>query len=365
MIRRLLVLLGFVALAVFGFMAATPKSEGPDDPFAAMMDRSDEVRRERATNRARRDSLGGVSRAIGRTISMDLAARRVGALPAGLGAYHVSVDANVPAVSRDSFTTKIRAEFASLPAQARVPLRVFVVFDSVRVDFYDRTVVIPDTPDRPCVVIVSVGIGTRGGRPALPRPVDRVVGTCGFYARFGMPGAPMRDWLLETQGLSAISDEPASAPRFQPPIRLAGRQVAQASPIAACLAGADEPCTDAFFSGLGWFGMGGPYAEVSRGVFRASPTWANAMAFTVLARLRLSLGDERFGQLWRSPLSPAMAYENLEGRHIATFVRAELLKEFAPHRPGPLHAGLPLVLGVALGAGFGVWAIRRTPRDRS
>ncbi len=365
MIRRALVPLGFVALAIGGFIWATPERRGPEDAFASELDRSAAVRMERATLRARRDSLGGVSRAISRVLTRQLAERRARALPAGAGSYVLSVDPTVPAASRDSFTAKVRREFASLPASALVPIVVQVVLDTVRYASYQRAVVIPDVAGQPCVVIVSVG--GREGRSQLPNPVDRIVGTCGFYARFGMPGAPLRDWMHQTQGLSALSDEPPRQPRYQARMRLAGRDIARAAPIAACLAGADDPCTDVFFSVNAWTGVRGPYAEVegARGVFRAGPTWANAMAFTNLARLRVSLGDERFGQFWRSPLPPAMAYENLEGRHIATFVRSELLKEFEPHHPGPLHAGLPLALGVALAAGFGVLAIRRTPRDRS
>lgn len=363
--RRLMIPVGFVVLAVLGFMAATPEPRQPDDPFDAELNRSTSVRKARDLVSARRDSVGGLNRAISRITTRQRAAERLRELPAGLGAYHLVVDADVPAASRDSFTAKIRREFATLPAVPRVPLRVFVDYDSVRYGFYERSVVIPDAPDQPCVVIVPVG--NRRGRPALPVAVDRIVGTCAFYARFGMPGEPMRDWLAKTQGLSAISDEAPRNPRHPPRMRIAGRDVARAVPIASCLAGRDDPCADVFFSANMWMGAGGPFTELesAQGVFRASPGWANSMAFTILARLRQTLGDERFGQLWRSPLSPPMAYENLEGRHMATFVRSELFKEFEPHRPGPLHAGLPLALGVAIGAGFGVLAIRTTRRARS
>jgi hypothetical protein len=365
MMRQLLVPLGVVVLAALGFMAATPEPRRPDDPFAAVLDRSAMVRAERALLNARRDSLGGLSRAISRITTRQNAEARVRALPAGLGAYHLVVDADVPEVSRDSFTAKVRREFASLPAEPRVPVRVFVVWDTLRYGYYERAVVIPARDDQPCAVMVSVG--TRRGRPAIPAAVDRIVGTCGFYARFGMPGAPIHEWLAETQGLSAISDEPPHTEVHPPRMRIAGRDVARAVPIASCLAGRDDPCGEVFFSANAWWGASGPFTELdaARGVFRASPGWANSMAFTNLARLREALGDERFGELWRSPLPGPMAYENLEGRHIATFVRGELLKDFQPHRPGPLHAGLPLALGIAIGAGFGVLAIRRTPRARS
>lgn len=363
--RRLLMPLGFVALAVLGFIVATPEPRKPDDPFAAVLDRDAIVRLQRETINARRDSLGGLSRAIARVTTRQSAEARVRALPAGLGAYYFSVDADVPAASRDSFAAKITREFASLPAEARVPVRVFVVWDSVRYGFYERAVVVPRTADQPCVVMVHVG--TRSGRPALPLPTDRVVGTCGFFARFGSPGSQVRDWLVETQGLSAVSDEPPLRQRIPPRFRFAGRDIARAVPVAACLAGRDDPCADVFFSANAWYGATGAYSELesARGVFRAAPGWANGFSFTDLAQLRASLGDERFGELWRSPLSPDMAYENLEGRHIATFVRAELLKQVEPHRPGPLHAGLPIAFGVAIGAGFGLLAIRRTPRARS
>lgn len=363
--RRLLVPAGFVILAALGFMAATPEPRQPDDLFAAALDRSAAVRTERALVSARRDSLGGLNRAMSRISARQNADARVRALPADAGVYHLSVDADVPAASRDSFTAKIQREFASLPAEPLVPLRVFVVSDSVRYGFYERSIVIPNAPEQPCVVLVS--LGTRAGRPILPAVVDRVVGTCAFFARFGMPGVPMREWLAQTQGYSAISDEPPRNPRHPPRMRIAGRNIARAVPMVSCLAGRDDPCADVFSSANIWMGAGGAFSELqsAQGVFRASPRWANSMAFTLLARLRQSLGDERFGELWRSPLSAPMAYENLEGRHIATFVRGELLREFEPHRPGPLHAGLPLALGVALGAGFGVLAVRTTRRARS
>lgn len=363
--RRLLIPLGIAVLTAIAFMAATPEPRQPDDPFAAVLDRSAVVGRERALMAARRDSLGGISRAIARITTRQLAEERVRALGAGVGGYHLAVDANVPEASRDSFTAKVRREFASLPAEPRVPVRVFVVWDSARFGWYERAVVVPTRDDRPCTVMVYVG--TRRGLPALPIAVDRVVGTCGFYARFGMPGAPIREWLALTQGLSAISDEPPQVEVHPPRMPLRGRDVARAVPIASCLAGRDDPCAEVFFSTNAWMGATGPFTDLesARGVFRAYPGWANSMAFTNLARLRESLGDDRFGELWRSPLPSPMAYENLEGRHIAGFVRAELLKDFEPHRPGPLHAGLPLALGLAVGAGFAVLAIRRTPRARS
>lgn len=363
--RRLLMPAGFVTLAVVGFLAATPEPRQSDDPFAAALDRSSVVRAERALVSARRDSVGGLNRAISRIGARQLADARVRALPADAGAYHVSVDADVPAASRDSFTAKIRREFASLPAEPRVGLRVFVVSDSLRFRTYERSIVSPDAPDQPCVVLVN--LGRRPGHPILPSAVDRIVGTCGFYARFGMPGAPMREWLAHTQGYSAISDEPPRNPRYPARVRVAGRDIARAVPMVSCLAGRDDPCADVFSSANIWMGAGGAFSELpsAQGVFHAFPGWANSMVFTLLAQLRHSLGDERFGELWRSPLPAAMAYENLEGRHIATFVRAQLLKEFEPHRPGPLHAGLPLALGVAVGAGFGLLAIRAAARRRS
>lgn len=364
--RRLLIPLGFAAATAIAFVAATPEPRGPDDPFSAVLDRSDVVALERRTLKARRDSVFSLSSAIHRAATRQVASVRVRALPRDLGSYHVSVDADVPAITRDSFASRLAEEFASLPAQARVPLRVFVTTDSTRWSFYERAVVTPTSADAPCVVMVR--IGSRPNRAIVPVRTDRVVGTCAFYARFGMPGAPIADWLAKTQGLSAISDLPPSNPqRSEPRVRLTGREVARAAPIAACLAGQDEPCVDVFFSAIAWTGLSGPYADLpsAQGVFRASPVWANGRVFSHLANLRASLGDERFGQFWRSPLPPALAYENLEGRPIAEFVRGELLSEVEPYRPGPLHAGFPLALGVAIGAAFGVWAIRRTPRDRS
>jgi hypothetical protein len=136
----------------------------------------------------------------------------------------------------------------------------------------------------------------------------------------------------------------------------------------ACAAGDTDACTNILVKRRhGWWFQRSDtlMRDATPGVIATHPFITLQTPGTYLALMRTELGDERFGEFWRSDAGPAEAYEAISGRSLGDFVYDDLMLYVEPHRPGPLHAGLPLGLGLAMGVAGAVLAVRLTRREQS
>lgn len=275
-------------------------------------------------------------------------------------------DPALSATVNEAFERRIRDELGPLADSLKYPVRVHLVHNDAPISAYRRIVVLPRAESEPCSLVLLIA-RPRGG-DVLPLDQDRVIGTCGLYAAFGAPGAGMTKWLLDTRGRYAVADIAMPLQTSRGRHRLRGAEVASAPEVAACLAGSDSACVTAW-EDLRWLDRANSrdaaWLEATQGTVRAYPFSALSNPGRNLGDLRGAMTDVRFRELWKSALDPAGAYEAVEGRSIALFMREQLLLELEPYRPGPLHADLPLALGVAIAALAATLAIRFTKRKRS
>lgn len=238
--------------------------------------------------------------------------------------------------------------------------------DSLGRGSYTLIAVLPRDHSEPCSVVVLLPV--ERPRDLEPTRSERLIGTCGFYARFGAPGRGMSEWLLATRGVHAMTDS-ARERIGNGVLHRIGPEDAWASPeTSACAAGDMQMCTAAF-DGSRWmqslYSRDSALTESTRVTVRMTAFARQWVPGRNFSDLREAMTDERFAKFWQHEGDPIAAYEAVEGRSIGYFVRDRLLLEVEPHRPGPLHADLPTALGVAIGALAAALAIRLTKRQRS
>jgi hypothetical protein len=366
--RTVVALVGTVGAAIAAFVLILPdRTEYPEyRRFSSWLSHVPEVAAAEMLHEARADSMIQL-RGLLRRLETREAAR---ALPPASDLLAFTADNRLPAEVRQRIADAVRAEFAEYPAPVgRVRVHLTTTREFVP-QGYARYVVLPDTPDAPCTVLIEM---RETGNRVAPRVRDRIVGTCGFYARFGAPGPGMRAWLEETRGDAAAADVLLSS-RSSRRTQTEGRHRIAASDLsympiaAACLADNDAACTALF--GSRWISRRtNPEPTTidaqARDVLRGEAFSSFSAAGNHLAAMRAELGNPRFTEVWRSAHPPTVAYETLEGRSVGALVRAQMLKEIEPHRPGPLAARFPLFLGLALAGLCGGVAVRAVRRQRS
>ncbi len=292
----------------------------------------------------------------------EAAAARLAALPAPTTPISVVADAGVPASLVNSLRDAMAADLEGV--EPRVPLRIVFVLDSTPRREGIAHYVRPLAAGEPCTIVLHYG-RIVGDPVYLRRPEWRRVSVCGFYARHGMPGAGMTRWLDATSGSAALVDSSRVGGEPQQREAVAGAAVMQLAPVIACASGVDAACFDALYPRI--------FRATPPAVGGAAPTQAWRHASIVwddypsngLARLRQHLGPERFERIWTSELRPDSAYTAVTGEAFAAFARPYVQEYTAPRSRGPLQAGLPLALSLALMVGLGWWATARTPRMRS
>lgn len=361
--KRVIPALVFLVVAVLGFFALIPEFTAGFDMRTYFRSRmSPELARLDSIRDARQDSVRLLQGAYERLLALESVQR----LPATSSRLAISAAAGVPAESRTGFERMMREEVAALGDSLKYPIRLHLVTDPLGKGGYARVAVLPREEGAPCSIVVL--LPTDGPRDIVPHTSDRLIGPCGFYASFGAPGPGMSAWLLATRGMHAGTDRARPEQRNGPRYRLRPGQALESPDAAACAAGNDSVCTDAF-SGYQWvrriMARDSMLYAATAGTVRMSTLATQFVPGRNLSDLRDAMTDERFAELWRSKKHPVAAYEEIEGRAIGHFVRERLLLDILPHRPGPLHADLPLALGLAVGAIAAALAIRLTKRQRS
>jgi hypothetical protein len=267
----------------------------------------------------------------------------------------------VPADQRLALRDQLRRELAEIGG-TRVPIRALILRDS-SARWWQLHRVRPVAAGEPCTIVTWVRAQDAGGTG--PRRVRRL-GVCGFYARHGMPGPAMAAWLDSTGARAARADTtlPERTPRA--PQAYHGGMVADEPALVACASGRRDACAAALLDPPAPRRRPAvPLAPSLPGLSQGNTGLGYEYPSDVLARLREAMGPERFSLLWRDARPIDEAYAAIVGEPFAEFAQAYVRREVAPHPRGPLRAGLPLALSLALIVGAAWLAITITPRARS
>lgn len=273
--------------------------------------------------------------------------------------------------TREMVRENIAGELTELGIEAPVtPVRVIVIPDSsarkyeVRTsDLYTRFTVLPEDPTTEiCTVVLRLhDRPLKGGR--IDFWDDRRLGTCGFYAKYGMPGAGMRAWLRDLAPSHAalalvppryrgLEVEPtANAARVRwAALRREGRGLTDRGK--ACLAGRPQGCqmmADSPYVSLNRFSNWPRRPNVGRASLNSgTPDGEVPILKTLLARVEARLGRERFLELWRSEAPVPETWQQVLGESPAATVRSEVALSYPTYRAnGPIRRagiGWPLLI---------------------
>lgn len=358
--KRVLTIGGAFVGAVLLFYLIAPTPGAGEDFRVDMFDRDPAVARARAEFWATGDTVRALDVAHQRTAAWEEAR----ALPRTAARTGVIVRPGLDERTARNFEQAAQAELASFGATT-VPLRIVLKRGEGLSGAYRKLVVLPQDSTQPCVVVVLIPERARNLRA---NGADRMISACGFYGRFGYPGAGMEQWLADTRGIAAARDTFVRiAERAREREALRGSNIGFEPAAASCLAGRDDDCASAILDPRQFWNPSRivPPTDRTRLVLATYANWGNWGPGPTLARLRDFVGDARFQQIWSSSATPAEAFQQATGEHVAVFARPILLEESLPHHPGPLRGGLPLLFTLGIGASAALWAIRRTRRERS
>ena len=252
---------------------------------------------------------------------------------------------------------------------ARSSTAFVFVNDSTRRALRDQSVLlVPGEPDGPtCVVVVSsVSFGQGRRRPrspgadsALVRTLDRSVGVCALYAKYGAPGPAIRRWLTSESWRQAavVTSVRRRALHANPDAKLVvdPRPTSRAStafagqrtfenwygewrfgvPAIACLGGSDEMCATPMRS-PNPIAPDRRLAVLPAGVIRlARSSLSIEWDDQLMAALEDQLGPERFAAFWTSAKAPEEAILDASGKPVGALIKAHLLSQFPPAESSP------------------------------
>lgn len=323
------------------------------------------------TWRAQRDTLG----ALETIVSLEEFRRRAALLGAPRSAdLVVSADPAVPAEDRAIIERIGRAELEALGvARPAAPVQVIVSRGDARTTFfppYRRTVVLPDAAGKPCAVVVQLlGPPRRANIPGS----DRLLGTCGFYARFGEPGSGMRRWLSETglrRAAFLLYPEGVSTSRVESAAEV--NALVSVPYIGPCRAGILAACDSLFAGSRGEQLANVEFRDPVRLGDRTSDvlmTNQNSfrgvsapMTFGLLGGLAAAMGPERFGEIWTSTDAPSAAYERAVGTTLGEGVRRYVEAGMSDYVSGPSVTWpqwISAIVVIALAAGLALRVPKR------
>jgi hypothetical protein len=272
------------------------------------------------------------------------------------GVRPARLDQTVPRAIADSALSAVRSQWSRLGAQSPLNAEVFVFVDTSTIPradaaaasrrsieprrLVDVSYALPEVTDGDrCVVLVRL----RGTSPAHLAAVhaQRLIGVCGFYAVFGMPGDSVRSWLRATGHAFARQSDWHVA---RAPVIDATSAYALHPDAARCLTGETRACHVTL--GVGAERESGPvrldssFAEsVLRAVTASPDGWQQQRAGEhqgrYLADVVRDLGPERFARFWHADGSVEAAFAAAAGVDLAAWTETWLARTYGavPDRP--------------------------------
>ncbi len=291
----------------------------------------------------------------------------------GSGDLIVRGDAGISRALLDGAEASVRSELARHGLERLAyPIAIVLTVDTMMSSggyFYSRATVLPRRPDEPCTVVVRFQRAvTKWNRSAGQ---ERLLGPCGFFAKFGAPGAGMLDF-LRSSTMRTAEYVWAPTPWIERESLIQASMARTWPALAGCRAGRDSACL-AVLTGIspmsGYFGPWdqGPGAQhdvsVDGPLLRSG--YYDRVSSGLVANLAATLGDERFTRVWRDARGPVAAYEAMSGEPLTAWLQRVVAQEVAPYRPGPGVPAMPLASTLFILGGAGLAAMRGTPRRMS
>ena len=297
----------------------------------------------------------------------------------------VRVDRSIPTTIAADVRAIAAEQWRALGSTSAAHAEIFVYVDSTTLPrasvegtmrrsleprrFVEVAFALPEATDGArCVALVRL----RGTTPAHVDALrhQSLVGVCGFFAAFGLPGSGIRRWLEATDYRVARRSDwhVALAPAIDAAavygVGAAGGRCLTGEP-AACLdvlgVGAEEGQAGTMASGAAAlvFGGTGPVSAVDR--VRSRSELGNVEAELLMSAVR-EFGAERFGRFWRSEAFPDAAFATATGVTLDVWTRQWLTRTFGalPTRP---TVRLSYVVWLGLAAPL-LLVVAARPRER-
>lgn len=294
-----------------------------------------------------------------------------------------TVDPALPAVTRERFARRVNEELRALGVdQPRHRVVIIARVDtSLRGAIYTRAIVLPETADAPCTVVLRLPFSHRDR--TYPSDTQRLLGTCGFFAGFGTPGAETARWLTETRGGAArfthvppayLTDTArfalsVAALGIEPPTQALLR--CRTGDLEACARFVEPFPTQRDYAVSRYFREDLVDREPLRTEFpgvevQYSTSWSGEVGRLrdgTLAALLLELGPDRFGTLWRDARGIGGAYTAVAGRPFAVWIAEYVGRRTGPYVSGPSVSLLSTILAAVLILVSAVFTVRLTKRE--
>jgi len=280
--------------------------------------------------------------------------QRLAALPP-MARNQVIADERISASLRSLWQ---RTYAATLAAAGQNPpaLPVFVVLDTTREQASATQWIDTPGPASPgCATVVRMYVNPRllGDTRAMTRLIHRRLGPafpqladlglCAFKARYGAPAPELNGWLRQRGWRPVVTGLSPWTPAQSGPSQSLDSYYynffwdrsdngALGLQRRACAAGVASPCLDAVAP------LSQNRVVVSDGYIGFRWGWVGAP--DLMNQLAVSMGPEKFGELWRAADPLPDAYRRITGVPIDTMARRLLLTS----RGGPLHAGATVTI---------------------
>ena len=220
------------------------------------------------------------------------------------------------------------------------------------------------TGGRECVALVRLRGVSATHLDALRS--QSLIGICGFYAAFGLPGAGIQGWLARSNYRFARRSDWSVA---RAPATDASSLYGLGEPAARCLTGDRGGCRNALR-------LEPPYANrepqpghrLASVLDAALPPNATAPALlgdaddALLAAAVRSVGPERFARFWRSTAAPDSAFITATGVRMEQWTERWLTQAYGAPPPQP-SARVSDMVWLSIAAAVAVFVARR-PRER-
>jgi hypothetical protein len=265
----------------------------------------------------------------------------------------IRVETSVPTFVATAARTIVADQWAALgPRASAAHAEVFIYIDSTTIPrvsdvaakrrvleprrFVDVTFALPQATDgERCVALVRV----RGVSPAHITALHQqsLIGVCGFFATFGLPGEGIRPWLSATSYRFARHSDWAVA---RAPAIDASSLYGLGDAGGLCLTGSASGCLDAL--GVKSVGAGDERPGTDRLAWvmdaatstyatspRARPTTSlGAAEDGLLADAVRSIGPDRFAEFWRSGSRPDAAFLASTGTSLDSWAQQWLTRTY-------------------------------------
>jgi hypothetical protein len=297
--------------------------------------------------------------------------------------------ASVPGHLKGALDTLVMRATGDVSSTGRIGVDVFVIYDTLsmlrgaQIGTFGATAdyLLPERSGDRCAVVLRFGRDLAYETPASTafrseQAAQQLLGPCGFYRAFGLPGQQIDAWLRRS-GWAFAGDgswTTAASPMAPDNIEFRSTFMFFETPLsflsidgAHCLMKETEACERVVFATdtsrrrrmtfLGTNVLSTPYLPLgfARSSYRAGGALGRRHAFLMADMVR-TVGRDRFARFWTSEESPSAAFKSATGESITDWTSRWIANQYGPAAPnGPVPSPLIAIASAVLIA-IGVFA---------